>query len=90
MEDIRERIEMALQKIANNEASPILYYQEINRMDLETLVSYVGKWKFFVKRHLKPKGFKNLSERTLKKYADIFDISVDELKNFNPNNVNRF
>ncbi len=87
MEDIEERVQIALKKIQANEASPILYFQEINRMDLETLASYVGKWKFFVKRHLKPSGFKGLTERTLQKYASIFDITIDELKNFDPKNV---
>ena len=42
--------------------------------------SYVGFWQWRVKRHLKPKVFKKLSEKTLQKYADVFEISLNELK----------
>jgi hypothetical protein len=38
-----------------------------------------------VKRHAKPKIFKTLSESVLKKYADAFGISVDELKTLTVN-----
>lgn len=83
MELIYERIEEAKQNVANNTASPIAYFMELNKMDLGVLASYVGMWQWRVKRHFKPKVFKTLSENALKKYADAFGISVDELKNFN-------
>ena len=51
-------------------------------MDLQVLAAYVGMWQWRVKRHGKPKIFKTLSDSVLKKYADAFGISVDELKNF--------
>jgi hypothetical protein len=34
-----------------------------------------------VKRHLKPKVFSRLSGKTLKKYAEAFNITLDQLKN---------
>ncbi|MCX8534485.1 hypothetical protein [Chryseobacterium luquanense] len=83
MELINERIEEAKQNVANNIVSPIIYFMELNKMDLQVLAAYVGKWQWTVKRHAKPNIFKKLSESTLKKYADTFGISVDELKNFN-------
>lgn len=82
MELINERIEEARQNVANNTASPIMYFMELNKMDLQVLAAYVGKWQWTVKRHAKPKIFKKLSDSTLKRYADTFGISVDELKNF--------
>lgn len=82
MELINERIEEAKQNVANNIVSPIIYFMELNKMDMQVLAAYVGKWQWTVKRHAKPKIFKNLSDSTLKKYADTFGISVDELKNF--------
>lgn len=82
MELINERIEEARQDVANNLASPIVYFMELNKMDLQVLAAYVDKWQWTVKRHAKPKIFKKLSDSTLKKYADAFGISVDELKNF--------
>ncbi|ALR32395.1 MULTISPECIES: hypothetical protein [Chryseobacterium] len=82
MELINERIEEAKQNVANNIVSPIIYFMELNKMDLQVLSAYVGMWQWRVKRHAKPKIFKTLSESVLKKYADAFGISVDELKNF--------
>lgn len=79
---INERIAEAKQKVADNLVSPIVYFMELNKMDLQVLAAYVGKWQWTVKRHTKPKIFKKLSDSTLKKYADAFEISVDELKNF--------
>lgn len=82
LELIHERIEEARKEVANNTVSPIIYFMELNKMDLGVLSSYVGMWQWRVKRHTKPKIFKTLSETVLKKYADAFGISVDELKNF--------
>lgn len=83
MELINERIEEAKQNVANNLVSPIVYFMELNKMDIQVLAAYVNMWQWTVKRHAKPKNFKKLSDSTLKKYADAFEISVDELKNFN-------
>ncbi|REC45573.1 hypothetical protein [Chryseobacterium sp. 5_R23647] len=83
MELINERIEEAKQSVANNLVSPIVYFMELNKMDMQVLAAYVNMWQWTVKRHAKPKIFKKLSDSTLKKYADAFEISVDELKNFN-------
>lgn len=82
MELIHERIEEAKQNVAQHKVSPIVYFMELNKMDLGVLASYVGMWQWRVKRHFKPKVFKTLSETALKKYANAFGISVDELKNF--------
>jgi hypothetical protein len=38
-------------------------------------------WKWTVKKHLKPKGFNKLSDEILEKYAKVFDITKEELKN---------
>lgn len=79
---INERIEEAKQNVANHRVSPIMYFMELNKMDISVLSAYVGMWQWRVKRHTKPAVFKKLSDSTLKKYADTFGISVDELKNF--------
>ena len=52
-----------------------------NRMDWSILADYMNSWQFLIKRHAKPSVFKKLSQKTLQKYADIFQISVEELKN---------
>lgn len=78
--DINERVAKAKAKVLNNETSPIEYYMELHKMDLNILASYVGLWKWRVKRHFKPKVFKKLPNRILNKYAEVFDITVEELK----------
>lgn len=82
MELIHERIEEARQHVALNKVSPVIYFMELNKMDLSVLAAYVGMWQWRVKRHTKPRIFKTLSDTILKKYADAFGISVEELKNF--------
>jgi len=79
-DDIAQRIENARQKVLNNQASPIYYFIELRLMDVGLVSAYTGFWKWTVKRHLKPGPFKKLSEQKLKKYAEAFNISVEELK----------
>ena len=85
MQLIEERVAETKKEILAGNVSPLAYFMELHRMDLSILASYVGIHKWFVKRHFNPKRFQKLSDKTLEKYADIFEISVDELKNFKPN-----
>lgn len=82
---IEERVQETNKQIAEGKLSPIAYFMELHRMDLPILASYVGIHRWFVKRHFNPKRFQKLSNITLKKYADVFNISVEELKNYKPN-----
>lgn len=77
---IEERVADAKQRVMNNQTSPIEYYMELHKMDIGILASYVGLWQWRVKRHFKPSVFKRLSENTLQKYADVFEVSLDELR----------
>lgn len=81
IDEINERIADAKQQVLNGEVSPIVYFMEFNKMDLNILSSYVGFWKWRVKRHFKPSVFATLSDKILQKYADTFGISIEELKN---------
>jgi hypothetical protein len=81
IEEINKRIEDAKQRVIDNITSPLEYYMELHKMDLPILASYVDFWKWKVKRHFKPNVFNKLSNKTLQKYADVFDISIDQLKN---------
>ena len=84
-EDIDGRIATAKQKVLNGEASPLLFFIELNIMDINLLADYIGFWKWQIKRHLKPDVFKSLSDKKLQKYADVFNVSVDDLKNMRVN-----
>jgi len=81
IDEINERIADAKQQVLNGEVSPIVYFMEVNKMDLTILSSYVGFWKWRVKRHFKPSVFAKLNDKILKKYADTFGVSIEELKN---------
>lgn len=81
-DNVNDRIEEARKAVAAGEKSPIYYFMELRLMDLTVLSGYTGFYSFFVKRHMKPSVFKGLSDRKLEKYANAFDISVAELKNF--------
>lgn len=84
LQDIEERVDNARRRVIENQTSPIEYYMELHKMDLPILASYVGIWKWRVKRHFKPQVFKKLSLKMLQKYADVFQISMDELKQIKP------
>ncbi|WP_438710416.1 hypothetical protein ACSTS3_15820 [Aquimarina muelleri] len=79
IQEINERVEEAKIRVINNETSPIEYYMELHKMDIGILASYVGLWQWRVKRHLKPKVFCKLSQKMLQKYADVFEITIDQL-----------
>jgi hypothetical protein len=84
-QQVEERIAAAKQKVLNNEASPILFFMEKALMDIEILAGYTGFWQWQVKRHLKPDVFKSLSESKLQKYADVFNVSIADLKTMTVN-----
>ena len=86
MEDISERVAIAKLEVESNQTSPIEYYMELAKMDLPILASYVGIWKWCVKRHFNPKRFAKLSNKVLQKYADVFEITIEQLKNINHGN----
>ena len=82
IEEINERIAVAKGKVLKGEISPICYFMELHKMDINILSSYVGIWEWRVKRHFKPKVFATLSDKILQKYASTFSISIEDLRNF--------
>jgi len=78
--DIEKRIAAAKDKVLNDQASPIYFFMEYRLMDISILADYTGFWQWQIKRHLKPEVFKNLSEKRLQKYAEAFNIKVEDLK----------
>ena len=82
IDEINERIATAKEQVKSGEVSPIVYFMELSKMDIGVLSSYVGIWKWRVKRHFKPAVFAKLNDKILQKYAETFNISVLELRNF--------
>ena len=85
IQDINERIEQAKSDVKNGLVSPIVYFMELHKMDWLTLAGYVGMWTWRVKRHGKPAVFKKLNDKILGKYAETFEITADELKQYKGN-----
>lgn len=83
VEEYEELQKECLENIRNHISSPIEFYMYKNRMDIPTLASVIGFFQFRVKRHLKAKYFNTLNNKILQKYADIFGITIDDLKGFN-------
>jgi hypothetical protein len=78
--DIAERTAKAKQQVLNGEASPLLFFMEYRLMDIGILSDYTGFWKWQIKRHMKPGIFNKLSDKKLQKYAEAFNVKVDDLK----------
>ncbi|MCX6306866.1 MAG: hypothetical protein NT040_18015 [Bacteroidetes bacterium] len=76
----RERIEDARQRVLAGKASPVVYYMEKNLLDPLNLSMMAGISLWRVKWHFKPNVFKRLSAKTLQKYAEAFNITIDQLK----------
>ncbi|HEX9980516.1 MAG TPA: hypothetical protein VGB50_08115 [Flavobacterium sp.] len=84
IDEINQRISDAREQVRNGQASPLLYFMEVSKMDLTILSGYVGMWKWRIKRHFKPDVFKGLNDKILQKYADAFEVPVSQLKNYKP------
>ena len=82
-EDIEQRIAVARQRVLNKEASPLLFFIEYRLMDIAIVASYTGFWKWQIKRHLKPAVFEKLPDKKLQRYAEAFNVSVEDLKTMN-------
>ncbi|MBL7683526.1 MAG: hypothetical protein JNK00_09220 [Flavipsychrobacter sp.] len=79
---VDEELAETAEKVKNGELSPIAYYMQKHLMEVSLLAKYVGKWQWQVKRHFKPAVFSKLGTDTLNKYAAVFNITTEDLKNF--------
>ena len=82
LDDYDRKADQAREKIRAGKSSPIEYFMYRRRMDLPTLSQAMGMFRWRVARHLKPRVFRKLDERMLRRYAELLRISVDSLKEF--------
>lgn len=82
-EEIERRTEEAKQDVLAGKTSPITYFIELKLMDMPVVAGYTGFRKWQIKRHKKVHVFNKLSDKKLQIYADVFEVSLDDLKNFN-------
>ena len=82
---IKARVSEAREMVMQGKASPILFFMELRIMDIPTLSAYTGYWRWTIKRHFKPGPFRKISINRLQKYAEVFEIPIGDLQNFESN-----
>jgi hypothetical protein len=76
----RHHLEESLQKkVRSGEVSPIYYYMVLEELTLSELAARAGFRKRKVKKHLEAACFHTLPAETLQLYADVFNISVEDM-----------
>ena len=76
----RRHLEESLKKqVLSGEVSPVYYFMVLEDLTLSELAARVGIRKGKVKKHLEPGYFKTLPKETLQSYADVFNITMQQL-----------
>lgn len=78
-QEIDKHIEASKDKVAAGQASCLHYYMTANQMDTSLLASYTRQPRWLVRLHLIPFCFSRLRPVTLNKYAEVFNVSQDDL-----------
>ena len=78
--ELDEQTRAAREAVARGEYSPLYYHMFRFRHDETGLAMAAGVWKWQLRRHLRPEIFAKLPDKTLQKYADALQISIDDLK----------
>lgn len=78
-QEIDRHIAASKEKIAAGRVSCLHYYMTANQMDTALLASYTKQSRWVVRLHLIPFCFNRLGSTTLGKYAQIFNVSLDDL-----------
>lgn len=79
-DDIEIQKEKAIIAFNKGVKSPLYFHMLNNLMDTSLLAQYSGYWKFTINRHMNPAVFNKLKDAKLKVYADLFKISIQDLK----------
>lgn len=79
-DEINKKVAEVKAKVDAGQLSPLAFHMEKNIMDEGMLAQYMEFSKRKVSKHLEPAGFAELNQSTLEKYAEVFDITVDELR----------
>jgi len=82
VDDFAKLAEEAKSRVIKGNTSPIEYYMNKYFMDLPSLAAGMSLAKWRVNRHFNPKVFNKLNNEMLQRYADFFNLDVEELKNF--------
>jgi hypothetical protein len=74
-----ERAGKARNQVLSGKLSPLAFYMELNAMDIGILAGYAGISKWKVRKHLRMKNFNRLDPELITKYAEILNLTPEEL-----------
>jgi hypothetical protein len=77
---IKKKVAATTAKVRAGKLSSLAYHMVCNQMNVGLLSKYVPYGRLRVWLHLRPKVFHRLTSEELRPYADLFDLSVAELK----------
>ncbi|MBS5742966.1 MAG: hypothetical protein KHW43_05635, partial [Neisseria sp.] len=78
--ELDAQTQAAREAVEKGEYSPLYYHMFRCRYDETGLAMAAGVWKWQLRRHFRPEVFAKLPAKTLQKYADACQISIDNLK----------
>jgi hypothetical protein len=81
-EQINEEAKEACMLVKAGKVSPLAFFMARCMFDVALLSAYTDMPKRKIRAHLEPENFRHLDKVTLGKYAEAFNISVDELVNW--------
>jgi len=68
-----------LLRIKSGETSMVYYYMMLQELTSSELASRIGISKSKVEKHFQPKNFEKASLKTVRKYAEVFNVPVANL-----------
>ena len=82
-EEINIKADEARRDVLDGKASMLAWHMEKKIMGIKLLSQYTGFSRRKIRKHLKPGVFSDLDDAILQKYAEAFNISLEELTNIN-------
>jgi hypothetical protein len=80
-EQIDQQAKKTYSLVKKGKVSPLAFFMVKGMFDAELLSEYTHIPKRMIKAHLQPERFRRLDDITLGKYAEAFNVTVDELVN---------
>jgi transcriptional regulator with XRE-family HTH domain len=68
-----------LEKLRNGEISPIHYFMSVEELTVAEMAARVGISKSAIRKHMDPKGFRNITISMLMRYAGVFNVPLANL-----------
>lgn len=78
--ELDAQTQAAREAVLQGTHSPLYYHMFRLRHDEASLAAAAGVWQWQLRRHLRAAVFAKLPEKTLQKYADALQMSVEELQ----------